>query len=154
MKKLFVLLVFCVLLLLGLSVQCKAASEADAQSAVNDASQRIATCYEAVANANNVGANVSILLKVLNSAGDLLSRAQLAFAHGDFNSSYVLALQSQQALAGFDAHATNLQNSAARAGYTDFMVNVVGSLAGTAAVLAGSFVLWSRLKKRPVKVIK
>jgi hypothetical protein len=150
-KKLFVLLVLCVLLLPCLSVQCRAASETDAQSAVNEASQRIVTCYEAVVNASNAGANVSALLQVLNTAGNLFSRAQLALASGDFNSSYTLALQSQQTLDGFDAQATSQQNDAAHAGYTAFMVNVVGSVAATVAVLSGSFAFWTWLKKRPVK---
>lgn len=154
MKKGLVLLVFCVLLLPGLSVPCRAASETDARAAVNDASQRIGTCYEEVANASNVGANVSALLQVLNTAGNLFSRAQLEFARGDFNSSYVLALQSQQTLEGFDAHATSQQNSAGIAEYTDFMVNVVGSVVATVAVLGGSFALWTWLKKRPMKVAK
>jgi hypothetical protein len=153
LKKGVVLLGLCVLLLLGLSVQCRAANETDAQSAVNEASQRIVTCYEAVANASNVGANVSALLHVLNAAGDLFSRAQLAFARGDFNSSYALAMQSQQALEEFDVRAASQQNSAAHAGYTGFMVNVVGSLVATVAVLGGSFAFWTWLKKRPVKVV-
>jgi hypothetical protein len=152
LKKHFVLLVLCVLLLPGLSVQCRAASEMDAQSAVNEASQRIVACYEAVANASKVGGNVSALLQVLNTAGNLFSRAQLAFTRGDFNSSYALALQSKQALDGFDAQAASQQNDAAHVGYRDFMVNVVGSVVATVSVLGGSFALWTWLKKRPVKV--
>jgi hypothetical protein len=154
LKKHFVLLVLCVLLLSCLSVQCRAASETAAQSAVNEASQRIATCYEAVAKASNAGANVSALLQVLNTAGNLFSRAQLALASGDFNSSYALALQSQQTLQGFDTQAASQQNDAAHAGYMGFMVNVVGSVVATGAVLSGSFALWTWLKKRHVKVAK
>jgi hypothetical protein len=154
LKKQFVLLFLCVLLLPGLSVQCRAASETEAQSTVNEASQRIVTCYEAVVKASNVGANVSALLQVLNTAGNLFSRAQLAFAGGDFNSSYALALQSKQVLEGFDARAAGQQNDAAHAGYADFTVNVVGSLVATVAVLGGSFALWTWLKKKPVKVVE
>jgi hypothetical protein len=154
LKKQIALLVLFVLLLPALSVQCRGASETDAQSAVNEASQKIVTCYEAVANASNVGANVSALLQVLNNAGNLFSGAQLALARGDFNSSYALALQSQQALEGLDARAASQQNDAAHTGYTDFMVNVVGSVVATVAVLSGSFTLWTWLKKRHVKVVK
>lgn len=148
MKRKPVLLILCFLLLLGLTVRCRAATAIDAQSALADASQKIAICYEAVANANDAGANVSDLLGALNNAGDLLSMAQLDFAHGDFNSSYALALQSQQALQGVNAQAVNLQNSAGHAAQTDFMVNIAGSLVAAFVVLAGSFVLWTRLEKR------
>lgn len=148
MKKYFVLLLLCVLLLLGLSVQCRAASEMDAQSAVNEASQRIVTCYEAVANASNAGANVSSLLGILNSAGNLFSRAQLALASGDFNSSYTLAMQSQQTLEGFDAQAGSLRNAAEHNGFVDFWVNIVGSSVGAVAVLVLGFFVWRLLSKR------
>jgi hypothetical protein len=154
LKKSIVLLVFCVLLLSGFLFQCRAASEADAQSAVAEASQRIFTCYGAVANASNAGANVSALLQVLNVAGDRLSEAQLALARGDLNSSYALALRSQQTLQGFEVQAAGEQNEAAKANYAGFMVNVVGSLVATVAVLSGSIAVWSWLKKRAVKVVK
>lgn len=153
MKRGLVLLVLCVLLFSGLVVQCRAASEADAQSAVNEASQRIVTCYETVAKASNAGANVTALLQILNKAGGLLSRAELALENGDLNSSYVLALQSQQMLEGFEAQALGEQNTASHANFVSFMINVVGSLVGAVAVLGGSFAVWTQLKKRGRKVI-
>lgn len=139
---------------MGLSVQCRAASEADAQSAVNEASQRIITCYETVANASNVGANVSAFLQVLDAAGNLLSKAELVLEYGDSNLSYALALQSQQILQGFEAQVTSEQNDAAKANYAGFMVYTVGSLVATAGVLGGSFALWTWLKKRAMKVVE
>jgi len=137
-----------VFLLSGLIVQCRAASEADAQSTVNAASQRIAACYEEAASASSAGANVSALLPVLNTAGDLLSRAQLALASGDFNSSSALALQSEQALVGFDAQAESLKNVAEHTGFVDFWVNVVGSSVGAVAVLVLGFAVWRLVRKR------
>ncbi len=148
MKKLFVLLVLFVLLLSCLCVQCRAASETDAQSAVSEASQRIVTCYGEVANASSAGANVSALLQVLNTAGDLLSRAQLALADGDFNSSSALALQSQQALVGFDAQSESLRSAALHSGFVDFWVDVVGSSVGAVAVLVLGFFVWRFLSKK------
>jgi hypothetical protein len=149
-----VLLVFCVLLLSGFLVQCRAASETDAQSAVSEASQRIGVCYGAVANAGSAGANVSALLQILNTAGDLLSEAQLALSHGGLNSSYALALQSQQMLQGFEARAAGEQSDAAHASFVGLMVNVVGSLVATVAVPIGSVALWTRVKRRAVRVVK
>jgi len=118
---------------------------------VNAASQKIATCYEAAAKASRAGANVSSLLQNLTAAGNLLSNAELALEYGNFNSSYALALQSQQLLQGFETQAVSEQNAAARANYWGFMINIVGSLLGTVAVLAGSFAVWTWLKKRSSK---
>jgi hypothetical protein len=150
-RKSLVFLVLCVFLLSGLIVQCRATSETDAQATVNAASQKIATCYEAAAKASRAGANVSSLLQNLTAAGNLLSNAELALEYGNFNSSYALALQSQQLLQGFETQAVSEQNAAARANYWGFMINIVGSLLGTVAVLAGSFAVWTWLKKRSSK---
>jgi len=143
-----VLCVLCFLLVSGFCVQCRAASETDAQSAVNEASQRIVTCYEEVTSASSAGANVSALLPVLNTAGDLLSRAQLAFASGDFNSSSALALQSEQALEGFDVQAESLKSAAEHTGFVGFWVDVVGSSVGAVAVLVLGFAVWRLLRKK------
>jgi hypothetical protein len=148
LSKGLILLVLCVFLLPGLSGVCVAASESDARSVIDEASQRIIVCYGAVANASSAGANASALLAVLDDAGSLLSKADAAFAGGDFNSSRDLALQSEQRLDGFEAQALDLQNTAARAGYSNFMFKVVGSIVETVIVLLGSFVVWSWLKTR------
>ena len=147
----YVLLVLCVLLFSGLFVQCRATSETDAQSAVNAASQRVSACYEAVAKASNAGANVSALLQNLTVAGGLLSEAELALEYGDSNSSYVLATQSVQMLQGFEAQAASEESSAAHASFVRFMVDVVGSVVATVAVLIASIVLWVRVKRRVVR---
>jgi hypothetical protein len=148
LSKGLILLVSCVFLLSGLSGVCTAASESDARSAIDEASQRIIVCYGAVANASSMGANASALLLVLDDAGGLLSKADAAFAGGDFNSSRDLALQSVQRLDGFEAQALDLQDTAARVGYSNFVFKVVGSVVGTVIVLVGSFVVWSWLKSR------
>jgi hypothetical protein len=140
--------VLCVLLLSALTVRCRATSESDAQSAIEEASQRIFVCYKAIVNASAEGANVSDLLSVLNYAGSLLSGADLAFASGDFDSSYALARNSTQTLMGFDGRANGIGSAAVGAAYADFMVNVVGSAVGAVVVLVSSFVLWMLLKAR------
>jgi len=149
-----ILLVLCVFLLSGLSVSCRAASESDAQSAIDQASQRVVVCYGAVVNATKAGANASALLSVLDDAGSMLFKAQVAFASGNFDSANDSARQSIQKLDGFEAQALGLQNAAARAGYSNFMFKVVGSMVGTVIVLVGSFVVWSWLKTRQKKAGK
>ena len=154
MSKALILLFLCVFLLSSFAASCKAASESDAQATIAEASQRIITCYGAVANAAKAGANVSSLLSVLNDAGNLRDRAEVALASGDFDLANVSASQSVQLLVGFEGEAVSLQNSARRAGYVGFMVFEVGSFVGAGAVLAGSFGVWSWLKWRQKKSVK
>ena len=154
MNKALILLFLCVFLLSSLAASCKAASESDAQATIAEASQRIITCYGAVENAAKAGGNVSSLLSVLNDAGNLRDRAEVALASGNFDLANVTALQSVQLLAGFEDGAVRLQNSAKRAGYVGFMVFEVGSFVGAGAVLASSFGVWSWLKWRQKKRAK
>jgi hypothetical protein len=105
-------------------------------------------------NATKAGANASALLSVLDDAGSMLFKAQVAFASGNFDSANDSARQSIQKLDGFEAQALGLQNAAARAGYSNFMFKVVGSMVGTVIVLVGSFVVWSWLKTRQKKAGK
>lgn len=142
------LFVLCVLMLSGLTVVCRADSKANASQAIADAEQRVFSCYGAVTDAAKAGANVTVLLSNLTVAGNLLSKADLAFENGDFNSSQPLALQSQQVLEGFEAEADVLRQTAAQDRSQDFAVNVVGSSAAAVVVVLCAFVVWAALKTR------
>ena len=125
-----------------------AVDETEAKLAIAAAEERIVVCYQAVADADKAGANVTVLLVVLNEAGDLLSRAALAYEMGDFDSALDFALQSQERLNGFVVEADVLREAAIQQSYWDFMVNVVGSIVGTVVVICGGFVVWFFLKRR------
>ncbi len=125
-----------------------ASVEDDARSAIAVAKERIAVCYVAVAEADKAGANVSNLLSILDAAGMDVSRADLAFQNGNFTSAYDLAIQSQVALEGFETQANSIKEAAERSSSVDFWFNVVGSSAGTVAVVVGGFAVWLWLKKR------
>lgn len=56
-----------------------AVDETDVRSSIAAAEERIVVCYRAVADADEAGANTSALLAALNEAGELLSRANLAY---------------------------------------------------------------------------
>lgn len=146
-------LVFLVALVLTFSVAdtpfCAfAVDEADAGSAIAVAEGRIVVSYRAVSGADEAGANTSALLAVLNEAGLLLSRANLAYKMGDFDSALDSANQSQERLNGFVAQAVVLREAALQQRYWDFMVYVVGSIVGTVVVVCGGFVVWFFLKIR------
>jgi hypothetical protein len=125
-----------------------ALTEADAESAIVAAENRIADCYRTALDAEKAGANVTSLLSTLNEAGELLSKANLVYSMGDFDSAHDFAVQSQEKLNGFDVKTGALKESAMHARYWDFMVNVLGSIVGTVVVVCGGFVVWVLLKRR------
>jgi len=145
---------FCVSLLLILFFvpACLAVDEGQARSAMVEADQTVKDCYLAVAAADKAGGNVSGRLSVLQDAGMLLSRANLAFEKGDFDSAYSLAVQSKASLDGFVAEANSVKDAAEQSGFVDFMINIVGSSAGTVAVVVGGFAVWFWLNRRYGKV--
>lgn len=125
-----------------------------AASALANAEGSVVSGYQAVSKAEESGANVSSLLVRLNEAGELLARAQLAYKSGDFDSAISFAGQSQVKLNGFVVEANALKESAIQVHYWDFMVNVVGSIVGSVAVVCGSVVVWFLLKRRYEKAGK
>lgn len=136
------------------SICAFAVDETDARSAIAAAEERIVVCYQAVADADKAGANTTSLLAVLNEAGENLSRAHLAYETGDFDSALNFTLLSQETLNGFSDEANNLRETAIQQQYSDFMVNIVGSIVGTAVVICCSFVVWFFLKRRYEKAEK
>ncbi len=136
------------LLLAGFCSVALAATESDARLSVEAAGNRIVECYEAAANANGAGANVTGLLGNLGAAGDLLSRASLAYDVSDFESAVTLANQSREGLTGFVVEANALRDAAAQERYWSFMINVVGSAVGAIATVCGGLAVWTVLKRR------
>lgn len=148
MKDRLILVCLCLLLVFSPVAIGWASNQADAASAIGQAEQRVNSCYQAAADAERNGANVTKLLLILDQSGTLLSNAQLAFQIGNFDSAYSLAIQSNTSLDGFESEANTLGDSAEKAGFTDFMVNIVGSAVGTIVVIVAGVLLWLYLKKR------
>lgn len=138
----------CVLLVASAPSLVHSANEHDADQAVASAESKVAECYNFALEAERAGANISVLLRVLNEAGDLLSKAELAYGVGDYDGAAVYAAQCEGRLAGFEVQAQALRDSASWQRQLDLMVNVVGSAAGTVAVLVGGWLVWRWLKKR------
>jgi hypothetical protein len=124
------------------------AQQNDAASAISAAQSKLVQCYDAARAAEAASANISSLTSRLNSAGLLLSRAELAYSNVDFGSAQSLAVQSQNELASFVSDANSLQTSATQSRSFDFLLNIVGSVVGTVAVLVGSVVVWVLLKRK------
>ncbi len=125
-----------------------AVSESDAVAAIAAAEEKIVLSYNAVAEADEEGANTTALLSALDRAGELLSKAEQSLSAGDFDSAVSLAGQSQDTLDGFVVEAEALTEEAVREGHWDLIVNVGGSVVGTVAVVCGGFSVWFLSKKR------
>jgi hypothetical protein len=125
-----------------------AAQQTDSSKAISDAQSRLVTCFSAAKTAEAEGANVSSLTYTLNTAEVLLSNAQYAYSIGNFTNAQRLAVESQNSLSGFESEATSLTLTAKQDSNMQFLVNVVGSVGGTIAVLVGSLIVWILVKKK------
>jgi hypothetical protein len=124
------------------------ADQAGAANAISNCRIQLVNCYNVAIKAEAAGANITTLTVTLNEAGWFLSQAEFAFSNGNFGGAQDYAVQSQGKLADFVSEANVLLVVATARRNHDFLLTVVGSTGGTFAVLAGSFGLWSFLKKK------
>lgn len=140
-----------IILLLGLITVVPSpvwADQTDASTAISSVKNTILDCYNAAKQAEAAGANITVLVGTLNEAGSLLSQAELAYATNDFDTAFNLATQSRNTLSNFIGEANTLQETATQQQNQDFLINVVGSVIGTFAVIAVGFTVWFFLKKK------
>ncbi len=143
-----VTLVILLLLFVAVAASPVWASQTDAAAAISSAKNTIVNCYNAAKQAEAAGANITVLTDTLNKAGSLLSQAELAYATNDFDAALNLAIQSQTTLNNFVAEANALQETATQQQNQSFLINVVGSIAGTFAVIVAGLVAWLFLKRK------
>lgn len=124
------------------------AEQADAATAISSAKSTILNCYSAAKEAEAAGANITVIVGTLNEAGSLLSQAELAYATSDFDAAFNLAIQSQNTLNNFIGEANTLKETATQQRNQDFLINVVGSVIGTFAVIVAGSAAWRFLKKK------
>ena len=124
------------------------AQQSEAELAVASAKQRFFDCYPAVREAEVAGANVSSLTVELNRAGEMLSRAELAFSDGDYDDAIIFASRSSQDLENLIDVASTLRFQAIERGNIDLLVYGVGTMVGLLAVISSGIALWFWLKKR------
>ena len=133
---------------LSMPIVLAQSSEVEAASALAASENAVFSAYQAVSEASEAGANVSSLLVRLNEAGWFLSRAQIAFRSGDFDSALECATQCQDKLNGFAVDADALKENAIYEHYMDFLVNVAGPIFGAVSVFCVSLVIWFFLKRK------
>jgi VanZ family protein len=124
------------------------ASQEDAATAISSAKNDILNCYNAAKEAEDAGANIIVITRTLNEAGLLLSQAEYAYDTNDFDAAIDLALQSQNSLTDCLAEANTLTETATQQQHRDFLINVVGSIIGTFAVIVVGLTIWLFMKKK------
>lgn len=128
------------------------ADQASAQTAIVSAQTNIQKCYEAAEQAEAAGANIDSLMNTLNNAASLLSEAQLAYAAGNYNSSYTYAVQSQSQLSGFMSQAIGVQDNAVNVNNQDHETAVFSIVISIAILCIGIGIVLglNRKARRPV----
>jgi hypothetical protein len=117
----------------------------DASGQVADADQALRTAFNSVVDAEQHGANVSVLLFRLDGAGGNLTLAEMALAAGNFSDAVSLAGVCRSEAVSVDADAVALGNDAVvAAGYWWMMV--VFSVVGSVVFVVVLVFVWRRLK--------
>jgi len=146
------LLVISVLLIVLLPVSLPAVSAANEDTAIqviDQAEETVVSGYEAVLEAEQAGANVSMLLDQLNIAGEHLAEAHMLFRLGDFDGSINSAgLASEQVGGDFVSEAEKLKTDAQESEKEWWFTSIFISVAGVIAVVLGTSVAWLIFRRR------
>jgi len=119
-----------------------------AVSIIGEAEQSVARAYEAVLDAEGVGANVSGLLVRLNAGAWLLSEASMAFEAGDFEEAIRFSELASEVGGEVLGEAEGLEVEARDAGVGRLRWSVVGSVLGVLVVVCVGLLGYRVFKRR------
>lgn len=115
---------------------------------VAEAEEGLVLAYDAVLEAEEAGANVSVLLDRLSLGGEYLAEAYVSVRLGDFESADRLAGLCVEVLYDVEGEAVGLRDEAVRLGEADFVVKFLGSVVGVVVVVVAGFVAWLVFRRR------
>ncbi len=124
------------------------ATQTDADAAISSAKNLLLSCYNAAREAESAGANITVLQNTLDTAGTMLSRAELAYSNSDYDAAVNYANQCTNSLNHFTAEANDLAATGTQQRNQVFLITVVGPIAGTFALVGAGFAVWFLLKKK------
>lgn len=127
---------------------CFAVDDIEASSAIIEAERDLGSAYALVAEAEGSGANVSVLLRRLGSAGDFLSEAYFAFRAGDYGNASLLTIECKHVIEGVAGEATDLKAEAEKTYSNSVLLTASGSAVGLVLLLLLGFFGWKFLKRR------
>ncbi len=120
----------------------------DAALTITQAEETLASAYEAVLEAEQVGANVSGLLSRLNLGGDYLAEAYLWYHLGVSENASRFAGLCHEVGGDVRSDALELRDEAKRLGEADFVVKIYGSVVAVIVVVVLCSVVWLVFKRR------
>jgi hypothetical protein len=148
--KRILILLFLGCLLSGFILPCVSASEGSARAAIDTAKTAIKNAYDTIAQAEAAGANVDSLMTTLNEAANSLSKAELAYSSGNYDTAYTAASQCQSQLGSTESDANRLKQDAASEATQNFLFMFVLLVASVALVGAGigAWLILNRKERR------
>jgi hypothetical protein len=142
---------FCVavsIILMWFVPLCFGVSIDEVAEAIGRAEYDVGSAFVAVAEAERAGADVSVLLDTLDSAGGFLSEANVAFSAGNYESAFSFAVACSSTVAGVAEDAARLKVAAEIAESASFFSTLIVSGIGVGVVLACACFVWWFLKRR------
>jgi hypothetical protein len=139
------------LLLAYFAHACFAASSADAEEALSNAEENLASAYVHIAEAERAGANISELLERLVYAGGLLAEAKNSYSTGDYEKAYSLAINCSSAVNNIALEASDLKLKGEEAYGEKLMFTAGISSVGLSVLFVLSLFAWRFLRRWYVK---
>ncbi len=124
------------------------AGEDVAALAVEDAEASVVSAYEAVLDAERVGADVSGLLTRLTVAGQCLADARFWVELGDYDSANLCYENATRIGEEVEGEAQALRTEAYSARVTDLVLRMTVSVVGVVVIVLSSFLVWRVFKRR------
>ena len=117
-----------------------------ALSAIESAELAVDLAYEAVLEAEGVGANVSGLLVELSDGAEALSKAYISNRVGNLDDAIYFADLCSDLVEGIEAEANELRNVAVVDRNQRLLLNTLGSVLAVGCILYGGFFGWRFFK--------
>lgn len=124
------------------------AFEDESYSRITEANKLICEAFEAVLEAEKVGANVTSLIAQLNSAGDLLAEARTHYRCQNYKEAYNSADIAAQKVEGIAKKAEQMKTLASVEYREKSFQTTVPSIATAFVIVVASFAVWLILKRR------
>jgi len=128
-------------------------SENVVASVIEKAENSVVSAYEAILDAEQIGANVSDLLAQLNVAGICLANARAFYALGDFENATHFANLCYDIGEEVRSEAVELKNEVHKLWVNAIWLRMTTSIVGVIFVVFLSFLVWGIFKRRYQKRI-
>ena len=133
---------------LAMTGVCASVSESEAELRIGEAEMAVSSAYVAVLEAERSGANVSVLLIKLDSAGRFLAEAHMCYRNGDFDGAVYYADLSVQSVGGLVEEAEQLKALAIDEFKERSFQTVAASSLAVVVIVLGSVYGWWFFKRR------